>query len=256
LAPIKEDAIPYQGEVIPYYPGSLAQVPNGDLYLALAQTEHASNLAAGIVQLQRALESDRPNDAEFYFAIGAAYSKSGQYNKAVPWYEEALRRRAEYPQALRALGVTLAAAGDLTRDASVGERAAAVLPSDTAVLTNLGDVYLRQGNTDKAKAVLQRALTINPDLPDATVYLGFASLREGNLAAGESWFRSAINLQPDLATAHNDLASVLAGQGHYREARSFTSRKQLKSIRLMLAFATTMGCFWHGPDRWTERWLR
>jgi Tfp pilus assembly protein PilF len=256
LAPIKEDVLPYQGEVIPYYPGSLAQVPNGDLYLALAQNEHASNLAAGIVQLQRALESDRPNDAEFYFAIGAAYSKSGQYNKAVPWYEEALRRRAEYPQALRALAVTLAAAGDLTRDASVGERAAAVLPSDTAVLTNLGDVYLRQGNTDKAKAVLQRALTINPDLPDATVYLGFASLREGNLAAGESWFRSAINLQPDLATAHNDLASVLAGQGHYREARSFTSRKQLKSIRLMLAFATTMGCFWHGPDRWTERWLR
>jgi Tfp pilus assembly protein PilF len=56
----------------------------------------------------------------------------------VPWYEEALRRRAEYPQALRALAVTLAAAGDLTRAASVGERAAAVLPSDTAVLTNLG----------------------------------------------------------------------------------------------------------------------
>jgi tetratricopeptide (TPR) repeat protein len=218
LAPIKEDAIPYQGEVIPYYPDSLAQIPNGDLYLALAQTEHASNLAAGIVQLQQAVENDRSSDAEFYFAIGAAYSKGGQYDKAVPWYEEALLHRAAYPQALRALAATLATAGDLTGAAFVGEKAAAVLPSDTAVLTNLGDVYLRQGNFDKAKAVLQRALTINPDLPDATVYLGLAQVREGNLAAGESLFRSAINLQPDLGIAHNDLASILAGQGHYREA--------------------------------------
>jgi tetratricopeptide (TPR) repeat protein len=116
------------------------------------------------------------------------------------------------------MATTLAVAGDLTRAASVGERAAAVLPSDTVVLTNLGDAYLQQGNIDKAIAILKRALTINPDLPDATVYLGLVSVREGDLAAGESLFRSAINLQPDLAAAHNDLASVLTGQGHYREA--------------------------------------
>jgi Flp pilus assembly protein TadD len=224
LAPLKEAAVSYRGEVVPYYPNSLAQVPNGDLYLSLAQTEHASNLAGGIAQLQRAIEDEKPGDAEFYFALGAAYSKSGQFAKAVPWYEEALRHRTEYPQALRALAATVAAKGDLTRAAAVGERAAAVLPSDSAVLTNLGDVYLQQGAIDKAKAVLRRALIIDPDSPDATVYLGLASVREGNLAAGESLFRSAINLQPDFAAAHNDLASVLASKGHYREAAFHTQR--------------------------------
>jgi len=218
LAPMKEAAVSYRGEVVPYYPSSLSTVANGDLYLALAQMEDASNLPAGIEQMERALDRDKPSDPEFYFAIGAAYSISRQYEKAVPWYEEALRHRGEYPQALRALAATLAAAGDLTAAASAGEKAVAVLPFDTAVLTTLGDVYLRQGNTDKAKAVLQHALIINPDLPEATVYLGMAAVREGNLTAGESLFRSAINLQPDLASAHNDLASVLARQRRYEEA--------------------------------------
>jgi tetratricopeptide (TPR) repeat protein len=218
LAPLQEVGVSYQGEVVPYYPASLAEVSNGDLYLALAQTEQDSNLAIGIAQLQRAVEDDKPTDAEFYFALGAAYSKTGQYNKAVPWYEEALRRRAEYPQASRALAATLAAKGERARAIAVGEKAAAAFPSDPSVLTSLGDVYLQQGAIDKAKAVLQRALSSNLDLPDATVYLGLASVREGNLAAAESFFRSAINLQPDIATAHNDLASILAARAHYKEA--------------------------------------
>jgi tetratricopeptide (TPR) repeat protein len=219
LTPIQEVAVLYRGEVVPYYPGSLAKIPHGDLYLALAQTEHGSNLAAGVEQLERAIEEEKPGDAEFYFALGAAYSKSGRYDKAVPWYEEALRHRAKYPQALRALAATLAATGDLASAAATGERAAATLPNDTAVLTNLGAVYLQQGNVDKAKALLKRALVINPDLPDAMVYLGLASVQERNLLGGEALFRSAINLQPDLAAAHNDLASVLATQAHYSEAQ-------------------------------------
>jgi tetratricopeptide (TPR) repeat protein len=218
MAPMKEAAVSYRGEVVLYYPNSISPVADADLYLALAQTEDASNLTAGIAQMEQALENDKPRDPQFYFALGAAYSISRQYEKAVPWYEEALRHRAEYPPALRALAATLAAAGDLTRAAAAGERAAAVLPSDTSVLTTLGDVYLRQGNIDKAKAVLQRALAINPDMPEATVYLGMATVREGNLTAGASLFRAAINLQPDLAAAHNDLASILAHQGLYKEA--------------------------------------
>jgi tetratricopeptide (TPR) repeat protein len=218
LAPSKEVALSYRGEVVPYYPSSLSRVANGDLYLALAQTEDASNLLAGIGQMERALDRDRPSDPEFYFALGAAYSISRQYKKAVPWYEEALRHRAEYPPALRGLAATLAAAGDLSGAAAAGERAAAVLPFDASVLTTLGDVYLQQGNIGKAKAVLQRTLTINPDQPEAAVYLGMATVREGNLTGGATLFRSAINLQPDLAAAQNDLASILAHQGLYDEA--------------------------------------
>jgi len=45
LAPMKEAVdSSYRDEVVPYYPSSLSPVANGDLYLAMAQTEDASNL--------------------------------------------------------------------------------------------------------------------------------------------------------------------------------------------------------------------
>jgi Tfp pilus assembly protein PilF len=224
LAPVKETSLAYRDEVIPYYPESFAGVPEGEFYGAIAQTEHSSNLEAGRLRLRQAMENDKPEDATFYFAMGAACSKSGKNTEAIPWFEEALRRRPDYQQALRALALTLAASGDMTRAAEVGEKAAATAHPDTAVLTNLGGVYLQQGRLDDAKLVLERALTINPDLPDATVFLGLLSSRKGDVAQAEALFRSAINMQPDFAVPHNNLARILAHEGKYPEAEFHFSK--------------------------------
>jgi Tfp pilus assembly protein PilF len=106
------------------------------------------------------------------------------------------------------LASTLAASGELTRAAQVGEKAAATGHPDTTVLTNLGSVYLQQGRLDDAKRVLERALTINPDLPDATVFLGLLSSRKGDAVRAESLFRSAINMQPDCPVAPKTETSI------------------------------------------------
>jgi tetratricopeptide (TPR) repeat protein len=218
LAPVKETVPLYRDEVVPYYLTSLAQVPDGELYLAVAQVEDGSNLEAGTLGLRRAVEKNQPGNAQFYFALGAAYAKSGKNEEAIRWYNEALRRRPSFPAALRELAATLASLGDLTRAVETGEKASAISPSDTTVLTNLGSAYLQQGRTNDAKRVLGQALAINPDLLDAKVFLGLASMNERDLAAGESLFRSAISVQPDSAEANNDLASILAARGDYSEA--------------------------------------
>jgi tetratricopeptide (TPR) repeat protein len=218
LAPVKEMVPAYHDEVVAYDPKTFAQGPDGELYLAVAQVEQESNLQAGTVRLQQAIERDKPEDARFYFTLGAAYAKGGKNAEAIPWFEEALRRRPDYPVALREFAATLAAQGNLTRSAEIGEKAAAAAPADTAVLTNLGNVYLQQGRIDDAKRVLQQALAINPDLPDAKVFMGLVWMNEKNLPQGEASFRSAISSQPDLAEAHNDLASVLANRGDLAEA--------------------------------------
>jgi tetratricopeptide (TPR) repeat protein len=218
LAPVKETVPLYHDEVVPYFPASLAQVPDGELYLAVAQVEDGSNLEAGALRLRQAIEKNKPDNAQFYFALGTAYAKSGKNKEAIRWYNEALRRRPSFPAALREVAATLASLGDLTRAAETGEKASAMLPPDTVVLTNLGSVYLQQGRTNDARRVLEQALAINPDLPDAKVFLGLASMNERDLAAGESLFRSAISAQPDSAEANNDLASILVARGDYSEA--------------------------------------
>jgi Tfp pilus assembly protein PilF len=218
LAPVKETVPLYHDEVVPYYPTSLARVPDGELYLAVAQVEDGSNLEAGTLRLRQAIEKNNPDNAQFYFALGVAYAKSGKNDEAIRWYNEALRRRPSFPAALRELAATLASVGDLTRATESGEKASAMLPPDTVVLTNLGSVYLQQGRTKDARQVLEQALALNPDLPDAKVFLGLASMNERDLAAGESWFRSALSAQPDSAEANNNLASILAARGDYSEA--------------------------------------
>jgi len=218
LAPVKETSPIYRGEVIPYYPDSFGAISDGELYLSIAQTENASNLETGTLRLRQAMEKYKPGNATFYFAMGSAYAKNQKNEEAVPWFEEAIRRRPDDQQAFRALALTLAALGDLSRAAEIGEKAAATDHPDTTILTDLGSVYLKQGRNDDARRVFDRALRINPVLPDATAFLGLLASREGDAARAESLFRSAINMQPDFSVPHNDLASILAREGKYTEA--------------------------------------
>jgi tetratricopeptide (TPR) repeat protein len=227
LEPIKETTPTYRGEVIPYYPTSLTDIPNGDLYRALAQTEGNSNLEAGTFLMRQAIERGKPTDPEFYLAMGAAYSKEQQYVEAVAWYEEALRRRPDYGEAQRALTTTLLAAGDFTEALRIGDKAVAIAHPDPNILTMLGTIYLHQGRLSEAKGVLKQALTINADLPDTNVYLGLVSVRESSLGAAESFFRRAIDLQPDFAEPHNNLAGILAHEHNYAEA-AFEYQKALE----------------------------
>jgi predicted CXXCH cytochrome family protein len=218
LVLMKHDSGYYSGEVVPYYPQSLDQIPNGELYLAIAQTEDDSNLAAGAEQLRSAIEKLKPAGAEFYFAMGAADSKLGKNVEAIQWYEEALLRRPDYQQALRAMAATCEAMGHLPRAAEVGAKAASTAHPDTTVLTDLGSVYLKQGRLDDAKRVLEQAITIDPDLPNPTLLLGMVLMREGDITKAESLYRSAISKEPDLAEPHNNLAGILARRGNYAEA--------------------------------------
>jgi tetratricopeptide (TPR) repeat protein len=215
LAPLQEKPVSYQGEVVPYYYPAPAQ---NDLYLAVAQVQHESNLRAGIPRLEQAIAKSKPDDPEFYLELGKAWSKSGDQTEAIRWFEEALRRRDGFHPALRELAAALALSGNLARAVEVGERAGAQQPPDTVALTNLGNAYLRQGNAGRAKQILEQALASNPDLPDANNLLGLVWLSGQNQAAAEVSFRNAIAIQPDMAEPHNNLGNLLAGRGDYAEA--------------------------------------
>ena len=214
-APLAERPLAYRGEVIAYYP----ERPENELYLSLAQVKLGSNLEAGIDRLKRALTASNPPAApEFYLELGKAQSKAGRTGSAIQSFEEALRRRPGYRDALRELAATLALAGEWTRAVDTGERACAQQPPDAIALTNLGNAHLRAGRPDRARPVLERALAANPDSPEARNLLGMTWLATKNQGAAEQAFRVAIAIQPDAAEPHSNLANLLAGGGNYPEA--------------------------------------
>jgi predicted CXXCH cytochrome family protein len=208
----------YRGEVVPYYPAPLPATPDNELYLALAQVQQGSNLAAGIGRLEQAIGTHKPERPELYYELGRAYGKTSNHAAAMRWSEEALRRDANFLPALKELALAASAAGDLARSAQTLEKALTAGPRDATALADLGNVRLQQGRLDDASKVLQRALSLDPDMPPANNTMGLASLRQGDTASAERYFRAAIRSQPDLAEAHNNLGNLLAGRQAYEEA--------------------------------------
>lgn len=202
----------YVGDVVLYYP---PKSRDSDLYLAVAQVQEGANLPAGIPRLAGVVARRKPAAAEFYFELAEAYRKTGQNDKAVPMYEEALSRKPGLLAATRHLGVTLAATGRL----DAAEQVLAKAPHDAPALNNLGDVYLRQGDTDRAVAAFRKAVALDPDLAEAHNNLGVALSRQGDAADAEVAFRDAVRIAPEVASARVNYGLLLLQLRRPDEAR-------------------------------------
>ncbi len=216
LAPIAErretDENVYRGEVALYYPPTLPDGADKDLYLAVSQVSQKSNLDRGIEALSAAIDKYRPRRMEFYLQLADAWRDSGHMDKALPLYQEAVRRDPKSLTALQRLGFS-------SRSADALKQALNVDASDAATWHQLGLVYLDQGSRSEAATAFQKAIEIDPDLSDAYNSLGGLFLESGDLSRAEPALREAIRIKPDYAQAHSNLANVLASSNRFDEAR-------------------------------------
>lgn len=223
LAPLAErhdaDRTAYRGEVALLYPPRLPATPETELYLAAAQVADSANFPAGIPRLEKALRAYRPPQPEFYFELANAYSKTNQSAKALPYYEEALRRKPGFLAAQRNYAAALSKLGRLDAAARVLETAVARAPEDAAALNALGAAYLHLGRLDQAVTTLGRALGADPDLPEIYVNLGTALAQKGDPAAAIDALENALRVGPEFAAAHNNLGSILHGRGDFPRAQ-------------------------------------
>ena len=191
LAGRDETSPVYKGEVIPYYGAS-------EVYTALAQVEHESNLEAGIPLLERVIAKEKSVAPDVYVELGEAYSKAGRPDLAIQSFQKGGNTRE--------LAAAYAQAGDYAKTVAIGRPAGAI------ARTNLGNAYLHLGNADRAIELL------DADTPEAQNLLGLAWLAKQNEVAAERAFRYALALQPDMAEAYENLANLLAGRHDYAQA--------------------------------------
>jgi predicted CXXCH cytochrome family protein len=209
----------YHGEVVWYYPEKLPDGPDKELYGAVAQVSQNSNLVEGINRLAAAIEKYHPDRMEYYLQLADAWRNSGQMAKALPLYEEAVRRKPDSALALQRLGFSLRASGQLVRAAALLKRALELSPTDGATWHQLGLDYLGQGMRSEAIAAFEKAISLDPDLSEASNSLGGVWLESGDLARATAAFREAIRVQPDYAEARSNLGNALSAGGNFPEAR-------------------------------------
>lgn len=209
----------YHGAVVLYYPEMLPHTAENELLLAVAQVKQGSNLVPGIEQLTAAIARYSPQRPEYYLELADALERSGQLEKALPVYREAVRRNPHSTPALQKLGNALRRSGRYREASDVLKRALSFAPEYAVAWHELGLTYHALGRSADAESALERAIELDPDLPEAQNNIGILKLAKGDRAAAGSAFREAIRIRPGYADAHGNLASLLAGGADLDEAR-------------------------------------
>ncbi|HEY1848936.1 MAG TPA: tetratricopeptide repeat protein [Opitutaceae bacterium] len=144
--------------------------------------------------------------------LGLWYKTHGEEAKALGEYEEALRLRRDYPQALNNLGVLYEDRGDLGQAQARFMAALGIWKDFVAAHNNLGTVYARlPGRGPDAIAQFREALRLQPEFASAYDNLGAELMRQpGHVNEAIAQFQQALRVRPDFPDAHTHLGNAYA----------------------------------------------
>lgn len=202
-----------------FYLGRIAALQD-DWYRARDQfirlTELADTLSASWLDLGRAYQRLNQPDEEIdcyrrglshmrseeeainiYFALGAAYEQSQQYDSAEATFEEVLVHSPSHAPTLNYLGYMLAERGERLEYAEqLIARALEVAPDNPAFLDSYGWVLYMMKRYEDALPYLEKAARLDND-PVIFDHLGDAYKAIGKLGLAREWWARALEGQPD-----------------------------------------------------------
>jgi tetratricopeptide (TPR) repeat protein len=132
-------------------------------------------------------------DQHFYFDLGAAYERKGDYTQAEKQFQKCLQLAPDFPEALNYLGYMWAEHGwNLGKARDLIEKALKVEPKNAAYLDSMGWVLFKSDHAQEALEYLLKAVEVSEE-PDATLYehLGdiYAALNQPDKAR-DAWQKS------------------------------------------------------------------
>ncbi len=173
--------------------------------------------------LKQALQHDR-SAPELANEFAELFQESGNSEKAIEWYEEALRRDPLYVKALIGLSNTYHRDNRDTDAAAALERALEIDMRNADALYNLGVIREGQGNEDEALALYRRALESEPDHVAALNNLGSYFDRKKETRRAITTYRRVIELTDKHFEAHYNLGTLLLREKRYDEAIKLLQR--------------------------------
>ena len=127
----------------------------GDNYLSLREYDKAKKA------LTQALRTNQ-RSANANYLLGFLYSATGEFKKSIKYLEIADGYESNHPEILRCLGWSLYHDGQRQRGIVLLERALALSPQDSLILSDLGVCYLNSKKFDRAAKLFRNILDIEP----------------------------------------------------------------------------------------------
>ena len=160
-----------------------------------------------------------PGEDSFLLSLAWACHDSGRLDEAVDCFERLLnvelQREVFTGFAFDELVRIFKEKGDYERLVHICERVTAAQPDDIALLSDLGDAYLKSGRLRDAVKVYKQMTEMDPDASATYCSLGNALVASGDLDGAEEAYRKAVEIDPSEACLfYSRLAHVYFNAGH------------------------------------------
>jgi tetratricopeptide (TPR) repeat protein len=171
---------------------------------ALAQVHERAGDGASAVRLLEQALARRPQSEKLAFALGAAYQRNGQWERAVDVVRGTiLKRDADNVDALNFIGYALASEGQRLDEArKLLERALSLRPMSGEVADSLGWLYVKINRLDDAERLLVRADRLTPEDPEILEHLGDLYVKRTDRARAVEAYKRALHNKPDERARH------------------------------------------------------
>lgn len=141
-----------------------------------------------------------PGEDSFLLSLAWAYHDTGRLDDAIECFEQLLsvelKREVFTGFAFDELVRLFRENGQYNRLVDVCEKVVAAQQDDIALLSDLGDAYLKAGRASEAVAVFERIVEVEPDASAAYCNLGNALVTTGDFDGAEEAYRKAVEIDP------------------------------------------------------------
>ena len=181
-----------------YRPGPIRTYsPGCTTGLAVAswlQTRAAGRRGTGGAERQRsAADVEYPDYS--HNNMGAVFSQQGRLIEAITAFNEAIRRKPDFPQSYNNVGIILTKLGRGEEAVAAYRRALQLAPTNARTYVNLAQALCGLGDLDQAIEICKKAISFAPNSSPAYQVLGSAA-NVGRLDESLSAFDRAIELNP------------------------------------------------------------
>ncbi|HTZ85301.1 MAG TPA: tetratricopeptide repeat protein [Solirubrobacteraceae bacterium] len=182
-------------------------IEEGDLQASVHhETEAATDYRAALATV--------PKNAALHYALGNALLASGQSEEAIVELKTAVDLEPKNVLGWSALGAAHLHAGQLDAALASFDAALKVKPDFLGAEIGRGDVLAMRGKIGEARAAYEAGAKMAPLSDIAWLRLGVLEEHQHHLADAEQDYRAARRARPGDPDTINNLAYVLAAEGH------------------------------------------
>lgn len=159
-----------------------------------------------------------PGSPEALYNQGNWFQHQGRPDRAISYYQKAIRLQPNHVEAIYKLGNAYQAQARLDEAIGCYQRTIQMVPDSIAAHFNLGNALLRRGRLAEAVACYRNAIRLGPDTVEAYCNMATAFKELGEMNQAIAGYQKALSLRPGYIDAFNNLGNVYHLTGRLNES--------------------------------------